>query len=260
MIIAKNYYHPGVEILTCNYTGIDRHWTFNGVENKDWRFYWNNSPGAYLIRNGEETAMLPACYYLISPGTRFSTRAEKSCFHLWIHFSAGIPFNRISPGIYPVVPDRNIKDKISSLSKYLLKNDNLEVSMRLLLYSLIFDSLSNFHQKDFESFKSLDSRIEMAMDILNKNTSSVIGNDELAEKVHMATNGFIRLFTNETGVSPQKYSRRRRIEKAAKMLHLSDMKIEDIAKDCGFIDRYHFSRVFKQVLNHSPAMFREENK
>ena len=259
MIFVKNYYHPEVEITVCNYTGIDKSWTFKGVESGDWRFYWNSAPGAYLIRNGVETAMHSGRYYLIPPGTRFSTRAEKSCLQLWIHFSAGIPFNRISPGIYPVVPDRNIRDKIKSLSRYLLKNDRLEVNMRLLLYSLIYDALSNFHQKDFGSFKSLDSRIETAMDILNKHTGSIIGNYELAKKVNMATGGFIRLFTSETGVSPQKYSRRRRIEKAAKMLRLSDMKIEDIARDCGFIDRYHFTRVFKQVLNSSPAIFRNEN-
>jgi len=40
------------------------------------------------------------------------------------------------------------------------------------------------------------------------------------------------------------------------MLHYSGRDIKAIAEDTGFCDRYHFSRIFKQLRGVSPAEFR----
>jgi transcriptional regulator GlxA family with amidase domain len=60
------------------------------------------------------------------------------------------------------------------------------------------------------------------------------------------------------GISPQRFIKKCRIDKACIMLHHSQDSIEDVAHQCGFADRYHFSRVFKSLTNISQAKYRRD--
>ena len=44
---------------------------------------------------------------------------------------------------------------------------------------------------------------------------------------------------------------------AAVLLRYTDRSISEIAGECGFATRYHFSRVFKQIKGYAPAEFRK---
>lgn len=48
-----------------------------------------------------------------------------------------------------------------------------------------------------------------------------------------------------------------RIDYAKQQLQLTDKFIYQIAKECGFQDYPHFSKVFKKVTNYSPLDFRK---
>ena len=75
----------------------------------------------------------------------------------------------------------------------------------------------------------------------------------------MSRDGFLRLFEQETGRSPQFYWRKKRIEKACELLISTSLSIDEIAEKTGFADRYHFSRVFSNFLKNSPVKFRKNN-
>ena len=75
----------------------------------------------------------------------------------------------------------------------------------------------------------------------------------------MATNSFIRLFHRQTDRTPQQYLRERRIRWASVLLRYSGKSIGEIADECGFATRYHFSRIFKEVTGYAPAEFRNMN-
>ncbi len=44
------------------------------------------------------------------------------------------------------------------------------------------------------------------------------------------------------------------------MLSHSEISIKDVAEATGFCDRYHFSRVFKQLRGVGPAEYRQQAK
>ena len=88
------------------------------------------------------------------------------------------------------------------------------------------------------------------------NISKPLSNDIIARRLSMSTNAFLRLFRENAGMSPQLYSRIRRIEKACILLHYSKLDIKQIASETGFCDRFHFSRVFKKLRSTDPAEFR----
>jgi AraC-like DNA-binding protein len=72
----------------------------------------------------------------------------------------------------------------------------------------------------------------------------------------MATNSFARLFKSLMQQTVQQYIQQKRIEKAIKLLHYSYMEIGEIASECGYYDRHHFSKVFKKQTGLSPARYR----
>lgn len=252
----NNFYQPHIEIFACTYVPIED-WEHKDSFIPYWRFYWNDKPGAALIMGNEFLSMSPDSFFLIPSGTRFSSKSENSFNHFYVHFQADSPFDRVLKKIYQFKINQTIISKIGILSELLNDQDAEQIRINLLAYSLLYDGLLMLRHEDFESARDFDPRVEKAMSYINKNTSRIISNDDLAAKINMSVNGFIRLFTTEMGVSPQQYSRKKRIEKASILLHFSNKSIDEIAKETGFLDRYHFTRVFKSITTHSPAEFRK---
>jgi len=67
---------------------------------------------------------------------------------------------------------------------------------------------------------------------------------------------FIRLFKNNTGITPKAYVARRRLEKAAHRLLTTQDSITEIAIDLGWNDPNLFSRTFRQAFSASPTEYR----
>jgi AraC-like DNA-binding protein len=247
---------PDIQTLLCGDNEKISAWRHENVFNSWWYLYWNSAPGAFIRSGDVEYKLEPGHFCLIAPETRFSTGHEKPFAHFYIHFTAGIPFDRIKNRIY-LLPVDGIADRQMHMLKELLPDkERNPIRMDLLSSSVICFMLSKIDADDYAVLRKLDPRVEAAKSTLDKITSRIISNDALAEDAKMSVNGFIRLFASELGVTPQKYSRRKRIEKASLLLRFTDKKVEEIARETGFLDRYHFSRAFKEITKRSPAEFR----
>jgi len=69
--------------------------------------------------------------------------------------------------------------------------------------------------------------------------------------------GFRKYFRQVYGTSPVKYITEIRVREAEKMLLGTDLKVEEIAYNCGFNDAKYFSRVFSKLRGCSPSEFRK---
>ncbi|MFC2090660.1 helix-turn-helix domain-containing protein [Bacteroidota bacterium] len=127
----------------------------------------------------------------------------------------------------------------------------------LVIRSLIVDLLVELPDKKWDVI-SKDSRILNILKIVERDLKQDLSNDVLAARSNLATNAFNRLFKTEVGISPQKYIRKKRIDKACALLDHSKDSIDVIADETGFADRYHFSKIFKQVIGISPGKYRKE--
>lgn len=252
--------HPEINIYQYDYEPDCSLWNFTNVSAPYWRFYWCVTDGGEITYNKKIFTLTPDVFILIPANTSFSTKAYAAFAQFYVHFSAASPFSRVRHGIYTFPISEDAKEKSRAIIKSI--QDRVEdMRLKLTLFSLIYDALLHIPQKAFaEAGNRYDLRINKIIDLLDQNTSWVFSNEELAGKVNMSVNGFIRLFSTETGISPLQYSRRKRIEKACLLLHFTEQSIDEIARDTGFQDRYYFSRVFKQVTNSSPAQFRNQGK
>ena len=95
-------------------------------------------------------------------------------------------------------------------------------------------------------------------DYLRAHCGEPISVKSIAEKFHRSESGIREMFRRETGHTPGTFLRELRLNKAAKLLRSTGMEIESIAAECGFSNRYVFSRAFKKQFDLPPVRFRKE--
>ena len=93
---------------------------------------------------------------------------------------------------------------------------------------------------------------------IDAHVSETISNRQLADCVRLSQFHFARAFRQSTGISPQRYVSRRRIELAVHLMLSTDAKLCEIAADCGFADQSHLSRRFAEAFGAAPRAWRRE--
>ncbi len=69
----------------------------------------------------------------------------------------------------------------------------------------------------------------------------------------------VRVFKKSTGLPPQRYFNRLKMDTARDLLKRTDMSLARIAEQLSFCDEFYFSRVFKKYTGVSPHHFRKLN-
>ncbi|MGB0561454.1 MAG: helix-turn-helix domain-containing protein [Spirulinaceae cyanobacterium] len=83
---------------------------------------------------------------------------------------------------------------------------------------------------------------------------------DIAQLIGMSQYYFCRLFRQSVGVSPYKYVIQQRVERARTFLQqFQEMKIADIALDCGFANQSHLCKHFRKLLGTTPKRYRREH-
>lgn len=94
-----------------------------------------------------------------------------------------------------------------------------------------------------------------------QNSTSNLSLPELARLCNMSLATFKRRFSAVFGESPAQYLLKAKLEKAAALLRRNEqLRIADIAYDCGFDTVTHFNKVFKKQYNLSPTEFKLSQK
>lgn len=282
--IQQQFAAHSVQLLCCRYWWLKR-WESSNMAIPYWRVYWNRTPGAYIQFNQQEISLIPGIMILIPPNTPFigyvdksklppsgfllkggridSEALEQSCIddslirHLFIHFNLPLQNDYVSPQIMSIPITSSIQGKLESITCYLqneVQRFNLYITMQV--HALITEALASVPHDQWHPMTK-DRRIITVFHYIQQQIDASLHNEELAKQVNLATNAFTRLFTHEVGESPQRYVKRQRIDKACMWLHHSDFSIEEIARRTGFADRFHFSRVFKQITGLAPAAYKK---
>jgi AraC family transcriptional regulator len=79
---------------------------------------------------------------------------------------------------------------------------------------------------------------------------------ELAGVVGLSMFHFTRKFRSTFGCPPHVYVMRQRIEGAKRLLARPELPLKVVAAECGFSDQSHMTRVFRSLLDTTPAAYR----
>jgi AraC family transcriptional regulator len=67
---------------------------------------------------------------------------------------------------------------------------------------------------------------------------------------------FDRQFKESFGCTPHQYVIRRRIERAQRLLLMSNDPLSQIAGECGFVNQSHLSNLFHKIVGEPPGRWR----
>jgi AraC-like DNA-binding protein len=274
-----------LQIWCCRYWQLSM-WECNEMSFSYWRLYWNKTPNGELSYLNQTVVMNPDSIILIPPFTPFSTHIRnhyreneginvRGCriddfmdeekivsdhlLHLFIHFNMGMPFDRVSPGIYIIEITGEQQKRLHKVTEFLkTENVNFPLNLNLYLHSIITEHIAQLKEELWQT-TTMDKRIIDVIRLIERELDKNHSNEYLASSINMATNSFIRLFHSEMHTGPQHYIKQQKIDRACLLLIHSDLKIENIATSLGFSDRYHFSKVFKKLVMKSPAGYRKGN-
>jgi len=184
---------------------------------------------------------------------------EGTVLHLFIHFTLGYPYDTISPDIFVFDITPMQRKLVLSITRQLIEGQvRFEQAGSLELYSLLFSLLFQLPSTTWKN-QNLDARILQGIRYMEQHIRETeISNRLLASLGGMSVNAFARLFKDQTTYPPRKYLLRMRVEKACNMLHHSDLSIEQVASECGFSDRYYFTRIFSRTMKVSPGAYRKK--
>ena len=283
-------YFPGlsVKIHCCRYWWL-KNWEYSTLSFPFWRIYHNTRPGGIIEYRDCIYHMKPDEIYLIAPNTDYSSRiegnsipryehclrggsldslsneakeqllAEGAIQHLFIHFTLGFPYDNALTGVFPLQLTNSLQAKIEFLQRYLSAHEpasTFSLEAFLQIQTLVCEVLLDI-DKSLWRLSSGDARITQTIRYIENHCEESLSNDFLADKACMAVNSFSRLFRDETGVSLQKFVKRKRIDYACMLMTHTDMSIEEITAKTGFTNRFHFTRVFHEVMKVTPGKYRE---
>ena len=100
--------------------------------------------------------------------------------------------------------------------------------------------------------------VEDFIDLVEKNIQNAINYDEVITKLGFCKIYFNRLFQKYMGISVSKYTRKKRIDRACKLLAETNMTVEVVCEEVGYSDLKHFYSVFTSIVGVTPGKFKQK--
>lgn len=102
----------------------------------------------------------------------------------------------------------------------------------------------------------MDRRVETALHLMKGNLQQKTSLSGIAACVNLSASRLSHLFKTETGVSPAKYLKHARMERAKQLLETSFLSVKQIMVAVGINDSSHFVRSFKNAYGLTPTDYR----
>ena len=139
----------------------------------------------------------------------------------------------------------NLCDSIFSVSGPLSETKALSFFFKLLSYHENENNLTGNHY------------VEEAKKFMNINFYRNISITEVADAIRINDRYLYNLFIKYENISPKKYLRDIRLNRAKYMLENTNFSITEIAVSTGFQDVLYFSRFFSKSIGISPTLYRK---
>jgi AraC-like DNA-binding protein len=216
-----------------------------------------------LTMAGIEHKLLPGSIFAYKPLTEHCivTNRDDPLVKYFIDFS-GVDAQRIigrkvlgAQGVAYLHQVQPIHDLFDQLVETGLKGGGLAPSLCSLLLELLSLRIEENAHTPLEAHGRARQSFERCRSELQKNFRTIQSVSELAERTHMDPAYLARLFDRFIGESPHEMLTRLKVNEAAAHLIGGRFTVKEVAAQVGFLDPYHFSRVFKKHHGIPPARF-----
>jgi len=242
-------------------------WNTPNVYSSFWRLYINDRDGAFVRLEHDDYALTAGSAHLIPAWVRFDCHNRRPLLHAYIHFEVvGLPLALMkacfgAPAALPLRGPVGATAKAWLADFQRLPAHDLQAACRTkaLIFTALGELVGSLTPEQRTRFNRQllgNQSITPALDYIEANLGADLDNARLAGICHVSEDHFIRLFRQSVGQTPAQYTLERRIGAAAQQLVFSTQKIEALATQLGFSDRFHFSRAFTKRMGLPPAAYR----
>lgn len=102
-----------------------------------------------------------------------------------------------------------------------------------------------------------EERLKLMLQYIHLHFSDELTIAQISSCAFISESECLRCFQNTIGKSPIQYVKQFRIQKAAELLVATELKIADIAAQCGFQEMSYFSKSFREAKGCTPSEFRK---
>ena len=117
------------------------------------------------------------------------------------------------------------------------------------------EQLENF---TFESISLKNLEILNRMDQIDADIANGLSLSAIAKSAGLSESAFSRQFAAAAGISFKQYAMEKKVQRALYLLNNTDLKIIDIAAECGFQSISGFYDTFRKLLGTTPNKIRSE--
>lgn len=211
--------------------------------------------------NGESVTVSSGDIIFVPMGSRYVARWENegASHYVSMHFvfecSDIFPQkNRYRFCSVKLDDTKKTKDVFLKMLAFSQANDIEKLTFLGDFYALLSQMLPQLSKKEA---LPTDSRLEMAIEYIEKNYREKISVEALAQASQMSVSRFFPYFKRALGVTPIDYVNNYRVSQAIILLMNGEgLSVEEISETVGFESSAYFRRVFKKTTGHSPRRYR----
>lgn len=120
---------------------------------------------------------------------------------------------------------------------------------------LHFQRMRRIKSKKISTKKELYRRVLIGRDYIANNWQKQVFMEEAARMSSLSSFHFHRTFTDVFGMSPARFARQIKIEKARRLLLGGQHNVKEVAAKLGYADGFSFSKAFKREMGVAPIQF-----
>lgn len=251
----------GIEVLMHRYVRLQE-WHMIDSITKQWVLYWPTRGHGWIVHQGTRLDLTPGSLFLLPPHTSSSADCRPGFSKWYFHFTVAGVGDALRPGVLPIRPTPRMRKLLASTCPQGIergRSTDHTATATLDVVDLVSLAVRACLPKlQSPTFFGVDA--DRVLRILHERSSGGVTLHDLAEATHLTERSLSELVLRTTGFTPMRYLLELRLNNAMKLLRHTDRSIEQIARECGFGDRYYFTRMFTKHRQATPAAFRKQAK
>lgn len=278
-----------ITLLNIAHIHLNKKWDYDNVSSPFSRLYFIKSGKARVYHHGQVFELRSGYLYLIPSFTYSRYKCDDKLEQVYIHFleevgkglsiyslrsfkyqlKATALTKQLIERLLEINPNRSLSkydpkiyDNAPSLKGFELRNDSLDATYYIETNGILQILLSHFiEQKNVVINKGnyKTNRILETLYYISEHLHEELTVNHLAERCHINSDYFSRLFKEQTGIRPLPYLQNKRIERAQLLLTTTNHSLQEIGEMVGLPNGSYFSRLFLKLTKKTPSSYRKEN-
>ena len=275
--------NSNLQILNVGLAIHNSDWNWKNIKSPFTRIYYVPEGTAHIVLSSGTYTLRPGFLYIIPALVKHGYICNSYFAHYYLHiyeesytsysfmdewdFPVEIESNyidiflmkrlcEINPSKQLPSSDPESYDNDPTLKQRILQNKTQSLCDIIESRGIVYQLVSRFMKSGNLKTDIIDKRISDSVIYIKENIMKNIEISTLAEISCLSKDHFIRLFKKETGITPQQYINRKKIEKSQLILITSELSVKSIAYLLAFDDHSYFNRLFKKITGETPLQFR----